>query len=264
MRIVHNISVNSSARVRAELARLDFVVPDRGLIRLCLDEEDVRWPGLRAWAKISDALHRVETKFSDEEIDTADWLALLPQFVKGYPSPDGNATDYLKNTYDLSGYCSECGVGKKQNAPFRINGRIKWGRNGIVQLNWVFDEYFVRPEIWREIFDPMGIRSLPVLTRGGREMDDIVQLVISEEVELASGGLSSQVCGVCGRAKYKPIARGPWPRLGAAPASVLARSKQVFGGGPSAFNEIIVSGVVRDALRTANVRGVQYAPMPVG
>src|SRR5438094_267207 len=45
----------------------------------------------------------------------------------------------------------------------------------------------------------------------------VVQLVAREEVDIVTTGLTEDRCCVCGRVKYRPVNRGPLPRLLTAP-----------------------------------------------
>lgn len=117
------------------------------LLAFDVGEDHEQWFEIRAtldgWG-VSEG--HVTTKFSREEVAQARWLDLVPDWHHGYPQPDEHESRYLSVTYDLSGWCSMCGTGLRQKAPLQMKAEPKWGRRGILQLNWVFDEYFVTPE----------------------------------------------------------------------------------------------------------------------
>ena len=46
-------------------------------------------------------------------------------------------------------------IGAKQVSPFRMKESPNWGRRSILQMNWLFDEYFVKPEVWNAVFQPL-------------------------------------------------------------------------------------------------------------
>ena len=127
-----------------------------GLVTFELDESDPRWTVLKEWIVRREVLDIVSTKFSAAEIAKAEWVALESEWHCGYPQPDKLDLGYRAATYDLAHYCERCGTGLRQRAPFRMNGEPAWGRKGILQLNWVFDEYFVTPEVWARAFEPFG------------------------------------------------------------------------------------------------------------
>jgi len=54
---------------------------------------------------------------------------------------------YVHTTYGTSYYCDRCGIGGKQRTPFRFRAEPKPTPQSLLQLNWVFDELFVRPPV---------------------------------------------------------------------------------------------------------------------
>jgi rRNA maturation protein Nop10 len=262
MRIVHRISINSSRTYSDELAALGVFVESDGLLMTFeIDETDERWPELKDWVSLRRAVDHISTKFSRRELDEADWLELVPDWHHRYPQPREDEFGYREATYDLSEHCEECGVGLRQNAPFQMKAEPNWGRRGILQLNWVFDEFFVTPKVWHAVFEPCGVGCRPVTNRRGDELKTVVQLVAEEEVEIATAGLRSETCGKCGRVKFLPITRGPFPALKGVPKGELAKTVEWFGSGGSAHKSVLVSQRVRQALLEPKVRGASVEPV---
>ena len=106
-----------------------------------IDEGHENWPAIRAWVARHQASDVIETKFTPDEVATARWLELVPAWQHRYPEPKENF-QYRRTTYDDSNYCDACGVGLRQQAPFSIAGEPRWGKNSILQLNWIFDQFF--------------------------------------------------------------------------------------------------------------------------
>src|SRR6266513_987519 len=167
MQFIHRISISSSPEIRAELADMGIVVGASGLVTFELDESHKSWPKVQRWVAARRAVDIVRTQFSKQELANAEWLELMPDWHHGYPQPDEDVFGYREATYDLTGYCPQCGTGLRQKAPFQMKSEPKWGRNSILQLNWIFDEYFVTPEVWAKVFDPHAVSSRPVLDTGG-------------------------------------------------------------------------------------------------
>jgi hypothetical protein len=209
MKFVHRIGFRASTAQRKELEMLGvnvpsgIVLPGGGdpLVAFDIDEDHRHWPilqGLFERWKVSDILR---TEFSKEEIGAARWLNLRPDWHYGYPQPKEDEFGYLEATYELTvkvfirsactEYCQQCGIGIKQKAPFQMRGEPKWGRRDIFQFNWIFDEYFVTPEIWRRIFSPVGVEYRSVVNTRGTELKTVVQFVSSEEVPIATDGLET-------------------------------------------------------------------------
>lgn len=93
----------------------------------------------------------VGTTYDNKDIAKASLLVYVGVWENGYPMPD-NDSGHLKLTYDTSDYCEQCGIGKRQKAPFRIRIQPKWGTKSMFELYWILDEIFVRKEIYESVF----------------------------------------------------------------------------------------------------------------
>ncbi|HSP78312.1 MAG TPA: hypothetical protein VLQ93_07270 [Myxococcaceae bacterium] len=200
MQIIHRISIDSTPEIRRELATMGIVVGASGLVTFEIDEAYDSWPALQSWIARRDAFDLISTNFSKKEIAEARWLELEPDWHHGYPQPGEDHFGYWEATYDVADFCERCGIGLKQKAPFQMKAEPRWGRRGILQLNWVFDEFFVTPEVWSAIFRPHGIGCRPVLNTKGAELKTVVQLVVQEGVK--TEGLEAERCTHCGRLKF--------------------------------------------------------------
>lgn len=269
MKIVHRISFRASDKQLQELKFLGVNVPPGALlpgdsdpfVGFDVDEDHPNWgilSGLFEKWGVSDA---VGTKFSKQEIRSARHSVLLPEWHHGYPQPDDLNFGYLQATYDLTNYCAECGTGLVQSAPFQMRGEPKWGRRGIMQLNWVFDEYFVTPEVWGGIFSPFGVEARPVNDVKGNTLKTVVQLVIPEVVGIRDDGLAKEACPRCNRMKYSPEVRGFFPPLAEEPASAISKTIEYFGSGGSAHKAVVVSHALAMSMMDANLKGVSFRPV---
>jgi hypothetical protein len=261
MQVIHRITISSSPEIRAELATMAVVIAGSGLVTFELDESHDSWPRVRRWIATRRAVDVVRTEFSKQEIANAKWFELTPDSHHGYPQPDEDVFGYRQATYDLSEYCEQCGIGLKQNAPFQMKGEPKWGRNGILQLNWVFDEYFVTPEIWSKIFQPRGIECRLVVDPKGVALQSVVQLSITHESSVVTEGLSIKRCAKCGRVKYLPFTRGYFPALSSTPTVQMVKTREYFGDGASASRRILVASDLAHALVAERVRGASLRPV---
>lgn len=261
MKITHRIGISASQGAQSELASLGLEVTISGLvIAFDIDEADPRWDAVEKWVKDRGASDIVQTKFTRAELQKADYLEVVPDWHHGYPQPEqGNG--YLAATYDLSEYCELCGVGLRQIAPFRMKAEPKWGRRGILQLNWVFDEFFVTPQVWDEVFAPSKVSKMPVLNRHGSELRTVVQLVCDEYVDVLVAGLDVEICERCGRSKHAPVVRGMFPSLADLPVGAMAKTVQWFGSGASAHHRVIASQDLRSRFDAARVRGASFRPV---
>jgi hypothetical protein len=260
MQIVHRVSFSSSTEIRGELLRLGHVVPSEGFVAIDVDEADANWSEIAAWITRRGAVDIASTRFTAEEIRSASWHELVPSWHQGYPQPEEDF-GFLKITYNLASYCDACGTGAKQMAPFRMRKEPKWGRNGILQLNWIFDEFFVTPEVWKRVFDPLGVAAREVVDAKGRTLEGAVQLSVATEVELDRQSLYATSCPSCRRTKYLPHTRGRFPGLKAVPSNHIARTIEEFGSGPSAARRVVVSAALASALTSQGVRGAELRPV---
>jgi hypothetical protein len=137
----------------------------------------------------------------------------------------------------------------------------KWGRNDILQLNWIFDEFFATPSVWKKVFEPFKIKCRPVTNRKGVELNSVAQLVTQENVDVKTDRLDPETCGICRRVKYLWPRRDKFPALTAEPSEHLVKTKQYFGSGAAADNGILISKQLALALREANVRGASVKPV---
>ncbi len=239
---------------------MNVAVPRHGFTTFEVDESNDAWFSLKRWIVKWRAVDSVTTLFSNEERTTARWLELEPEWHHGYPQPEEDF-GYLSVTYDLTEYCASCGLGTKQRAPFRMRSEPKWGRRGILQLNWVFDEYFVTLEVWETVFKPYDILCRPVENGKGATLKRVVQLVSEAGVDVLTEGLAAAECASCSRVKYLPVARGPFPPLVAEPAGHLVKTRQDFGSGARAYKAVIISQELYGILLKKNVRGISARPV---
>ena len=263
MQITHRISIASSPDIQRELAALGIAVPDTGFVSFDVDESNKAWPELEQWIAHRRAVEVASTKFSKRELSDALWLELVPDWHHGYPQPDEDAFGYRRATFDLSDWCGHCGIGMKQKAPFQMKGEPKWGKKSILQLNWIFDEYFVTPDAWSDVFKPHGIECRPVRNTKGVDLKSVVQLVAHKEVAVVAHGLATEdaACSRCGRTKYLPVARGRFPALTEQPSTAMVKTSEDFGSGAAAHRRVLVSKAVAHSLTASKIRGASLRPL---
>lgn len=223
MKIIHRISVGAIDPMRSRFERLGIRL-DPGFSVFEVGESDPLWGQLQELLRERKDYGFVITKFTKEELEKAELLVLVPSWHWSYPQPEKDFT-YVNITYDTTDYCSKCGVGGKQKAPFRVLRQPGWSnKRNILQLNWVFDEYFVTRKAYNELFEPLGIGNWEVVNHGdGSVVDDMVQLradtVASASLNLE--GVPSKVCDQCKRRKFEPVMRGPFPSFKGYPVTLL-------------------------------------------
>jgi hypothetical protein len=234
---------------------------ETALIAFDVEETHPHWAELFALFQKWNVSDVSWSEFSNEEIQAARWLTLLAAWHHGYPQPDQGSFGYLTATYDLAEYCSECGTGLKQKAPFQMKAEPVWGHKSVLQLNWIFDEYFVKPEVWQSVFAPFGVECRPVTNIAGAELSTVVQIVVNQQSAIVADDLPYKKCIKCARVKYVPVTRGQFPRLLHEPNAHMVKTTQYFGSGRSAFRQVIVSQEISRALASGKIRGYSVCPV---
>ncbi|MDH6180317.1 hypothetical protein M2152_000499 [Microbacteriaceae bacterium SG_E_30_P1] len=256
MKIQRRVIGHGSPAVSAQLAALGFRVSPTSFFGFWIDEDD---PRLSAVAQITTISSLSQTIFTRAEIDEAEWVQPLASGRWAYPQPE-RGFGYKHSTYDSSNACASCGVGRVQVAPFRVNRDPKSRRRNFFQLHWITDEFFVTPELARDVFWKFGITTREVLGTSARVRESVVQVEITEAVEVDTNFLVGHACRDCGTTKYEPVARGPSPAPVADCSAHLVRSRQWFGSGGSAGNMILMSQALRTALVNAAASGLVLRP----
>jgi len=201
-----------------------------------------------------------------------------------YPQPE-DEHGYLRATFNLDNYCSNCGIGRIQNAPFRLRTTPKQPNNQFWGLHWIHDAVFVRSQAKRilEMEHVRGISfSKPVLNKKGEEVEDLWQMHI--QTELSQGiddhNLSKEICEYmedkksieagppklihyCGRVKNN------FPRRGAITFSQssfqnmpdIVRSNEWFGSGGMAMQLPIVSKRIKQLVEKNKLKGLAFVPI---
>lgn len=259
MKIIHRITEVIDAPIQAHLQALG-IRANCGFTSLELAEDHPAWPELERLVKIWGAVDIPRTEFTDAELNETLYLKLNPQWHLGYPQPE-NDFGYLAATFEESGLCRTCGIGKQQHAPFRFAREPAWGRRHVLQLNWVFDVYFCQAEVWRRVFKEFGIESRIALHhRSGEPLESVIQLVPQGSVPFTRtlADRTHECCKVCRRTKYNPIVRGFFPRPEVDTNLHLFTSVEEFGSCASAHHAVLISQNLYRAIAKANLKGVSF------
>src|SRR5262245_8586913 len=197
----------------------------------------------------------------------------------GYPQPEDS---YASVVYEI--HCERYGIHGAQCAPFRFRSEPKARHSQFLQLNWVFDELFVRREVatkFKEAGISGGAFGPAIHHKTHRCLETVQQLIIGFVLSdaLETEGLQTVTCKpnneeptwhgggplryppdypYCGRVKYH------WPkvlRLRRQPftaAPDVVRSSEWFGSGGAADRAILVSERVVEVTEKNGWRGLQF------
>ncbi len=266
MKIVHRNGFVASKAQRRKLEALGLKIQSgpplpgciQPLVSFDIAESDPNWDGvqilLNKWG-IAKGIER--TEFTKKEFETASWLSIGAHPI-GYPQPKDGEFGFRKATYDLTDFCEKCGLGKKQKSPFQMKGEPRWGRRGIMQLTWVYDQLFVTPQVWSTIFKPFDVACRPVLNRKLQELKTVVQLVVEEETHIDTTNLAYDICPSCQRKKFLPHSRGFFPTLKSKPMRNLVRTVEEFGSGAASNHGVLISQKLYRELVDKKVKGASY------
>ena len=233
----------------------------------CLDffEDDPRWEEIWQRFKDEDRLHLRWSVFDKQEVRDANFCTPNRFWQHGYPQPDDaedGEDDYMSITYDSTHYCGACGTGLVQKAPFRLRGEPKWGRRSLMGLNWIWDEIFTTPTVWREVFRPFGIECRPVVkNKTGAELETCVQLVIDNVVDhVIPRSHPFEYCPVCQITRWEYVKVDFFPKPAAEPSSAICKSAQYFGTGHASHNQITISKALYAEIERRGLKGIDFGP----
>jgi hypothetical protein len=261
MKIEHNIALSVDRKAKADFANLGIDLED-GFSNFKICESDERWPQVSKLAKQYEAIDTATTKFTTQELKSADNLTMSATWHHGYPEPSDD-NGFIGQVYDTSDYCPSCGTGLNQKSPFKMKGEPKWGAKGILQLNWVFEDFFVKPQVWKNVFQPFGIGCKDVLNaKSNKPLETVVQLIIPDSVN--SFDLENypyETCSKCGIDKFFPITRGWFPSLKVQKGDPMFKAKNYFGSGANARKMVVVSQEMYLSIQASKLKGVYFTPL---
>jgi hypothetical protein len=257
VKVVHRVTLSIEPPLLTELLA-DGISAREGLNTLRLTE--AVWNSWGPRLEAAGAVHLIETSFTSAELSRAPWLRVVAAWHHGYPQPHEDSFGYLSTTYSAESGCGQCGAGRVQVEPFRMAKEPVWGSRQLLQLHWVFDEFFATPQLWSTAFAPLGIGKRPVSDRGGTgSLRTVVQLDVEESGSLRIDEVGSS-CPTCSVRKYLPSRAGYFPGLADPPTGHMVRSVEWFGSGASAANAVLVSQELYSRLKKLRVKGVKFVP----
>lgn len=220
------------------------------------------WSSFLALGQRLEPTHAMQlrVRFSPMDVKRADWAVWSVTGHTGYPQPEEGYLDDVYDTRSMCRLCTHFPGGVRQVAPFRMVGEPRLGNREIMQLHWVPDAWFVTPRVHQAVFAPFGIEARPVLTKGGRELVTVVQLVINEHVPVDEYRTEAQRCDECGteRLHTRLLNYAPLP-LGE-PTGPLVFTETNYGAGGMRFHETLIRRDLREAIQDAGLRGTELHP----
>lgn len=262
MKIIHRIGINPDEKERRIMQEIGIPVPLNEFFVFELEEGSEKFIRLKPYIDKWRLPDMLRTEYTKQELNAASYLNFLPLWFNGYPMPDYD-NGYIGTTYQKHGYCETCGTGLVQQSPFRLKKSPNWGPKKIFTLYWVYDEFFVRKDVYEAVFKKYGIESMPVLLyKKDLLIEDTVQLIIpSIQVPSNLEGQPYEICKTCGMKKYNPQIRGFFPSFKDSVTGLhLFKGMEYFGSGGESFKQIFVSQELRQEMLKYQIKA-DFAPV---
>lgn len=227
------------------------------LLVLLLDETSKEYLAIHKHIKAWDAMDIATSIFTENEMDEAKLFVFEGIWANGYPQPE-QSFNYRKITYSDKEYCLTCGIGLMQIAPFRLKKEPNWRDKKMFELNWVFDELFVKRDIYEQLFKKFNISYNEVrLYKKETLIENTVQLIIPETTtHLDPEKYPYSICPDCQRKRYEPKSLGYFPSFLDIDSNGLQLYKSVeyFGTGSLSYKKIFMTDELRDELKKYRIK----------
>ena len=242
MKVIHSIGERWTRNQVEALARHGIIVTEDVLSYI--DVEPAQFELIKDIVLPFRPIHSIGAVFGRDDLDGAQWLALTALRVFGYPQPELHFD--VSQVYETSNRCEKCGLNRgRQVRPFRI----KSDKTALeaFQLEWIYDEVFVKRTFYEEMFEPLGIGSWPVLIhRSGEESGSVVQLDLPEpDWNFDMKGMRTEDCLECSQSKYVVRPMGFLPPPNGGPPNSIFRGREFYGSGAQALKRIYLSQEIR-------------------
>jgi hypothetical protein len=222
----------------------------------------------------------VGTEYEKADIENAGWFIVNTGGYQ-YPQPEDDFA-YLKATFDTENYCDLCGIGKLQNAPYRLGTLPKQHNNQFWGLHWEFESLFVRQET-KSLLEKENIKGIrfsnPVLNKKNIPVEGFYQLHIESKLDKCFDNYNAQIitCKInneeglntdnnlkcCGRQKFNHPRIGGYlfDKNGFKPNFDIVESNEYFGSGASASKLQIVSKRIKNLVDKNKLKGLSFIPI---
>lgn len=260
MKIVHRIYHNWKQDHVKYLSQFNINV-ELGYDKFDIEEGEV-YQKIKATLESWGTTSSVGTFYTESEIDTSFTLVYDGTWSNGYPQPE-SGFGYIGTTYKKEAWCKSCGIGLVQQEPFRLKKEPVWSNKKLLDLNWIFDEIFVKKEVYESIFKDFSIGCNEVLLfKKETTIQNTVQLEIpTTNVEFNLQNQPYQICNVCGIKKYSPQLKGFFPKLSKQIIGIHCfKSLEYFGSGASAHKKVFMSQELRQAMLKQKIKS-QFIPV---
>jgi hypothetical protein len=214
-----------------------------------------------------DFFQEISTEYDKKDMDKAEWYTIYSLPCQ-YPQPDDDF-GYLDVTFNLNNYCSNCGIGKIQNAPFRLLKEPKQKGNQFLSLFWEEDTLFVKDEI-KNILEKeniKGIHFIHPVNKNNVTIEKYWQIIIETVLDngFNSYNTTKETCK-CGNIKYNHPPKEGYNFNGKIFCSAFDfnKSNEYFGSGGQADRINIISKKTYEIINKNRLKGIKIEPIIYG
>lgn len=220
---------------------------------------------------------RIYSEYEKKDFTKAEWF-VIDCGGSQYPQPEDT---FLETTYNLHSHCNSCGMGKIQDAPFRLR-TPKQNNLHFVGLHWIYEVMFVKPEA-KKFLESEKIKNIsfskPLLGRKNIDIESLDQLHIQTVLEKGFDSYNTNIItcklnneedcnkdkskSYCGKVKFH------YPMIGGYvfdknifnSDSDIVLTNEYFGSGGSADRLKIVSKKFKDLVEKHKLKGIYFYPI---
>lgn len=264
MEIIHRIGITASKEQQIILQDLGVWIKEVNVFTTFeISEHTAIYAQLKPLIDQWNLMDISVASFDSHEMNNAAYLAFRDCWANGYPMPDQNI-GYKSMVYDTNQSCVACGVGLVQKAPFQLKNKPSWKKKKVFMLHWIYDEIFIRKDVYDRLFQPLNINCRPVLLHKNQAiLEDTVQLILpiaNHDLPLPSQPFV--VCDSCGQKKYTLITRDYFPSYHQNPEFEIFKTKEYFGFDSHARQYIVMSQAFREKMLQEGIQ-LNYIPCKV-
>lgn len=274
MKIIHRVGINlkihSNAAKEFENEKMKMKIIGNEKIGFHgffdISESDARWPKVKKILECEGLFYTVTNAvFTKKEIKSAKWIYIGPDYMCGYPMPDGYA-EYEDISFTGDKQCSSCGIGLEQKATIHLKGEPKMGKKSFMSIFWTYN-IFATSAVF-EIMAKNGITGydpLPAIhQRKNTNLKTVMQLSVPRKLDMSiiDDNLVRDK-NPCGHLKYNVLTRGMmrFPRQAFEDMPDFVQTCDWFGSGHSAFRLVLASAKFVKIYMENKWKGLSLSPV---
>jgi hypothetical protein len=232
--------------------------------------------------KWADKVTVTDTDFTEKERNSSSYLSIEATKMLGYPQPEEWDEDerekepsypfdiypYFENVFEVANTSRNYGILRgKQIGSFSLLGEPKWGKSNIGSIFWSGDAFFTTPDIYKNIFEPLEIKSQTVLGYGNQKpLTTVVQLLpqgVSDSKLILQQEQIGEVIDIqeWNIKKYTLYYKGFFPSFEKNPGQYdFFVSQEYFGSGGVNEKVVFISRKLYQLLKESDIKGLKYYP----